>query len=212
MPRATTRPGGQSDSGRDARETRRRILAVAQELFAEYGYAGASIASIAARLGTSKAALYYHFRSKAEILQALLEGPVTAYARLADDATAGRRGTQDLLRAVIDTTADLHALADAIGNDPSAQSAIRDLLPRSRDINEAITAALAGPQADPASVVRAHAAYAAAKNGTLTLLAANDGRLSQDKRNELLTAAMHALAAMHAGPASLRPGRDGGSA
>jgi AcrR family transcriptional regulator len=188
----TAEPGGQAEDRRDKRGTRRAILAVAQELFAAYGYAGTSVADITNRLGMSKAALYYHFRSKTEILQALLQEPIAAYSRLAEGA-AGPLGTRELLGAVIDTTADLRALVDVIGNDPSAQSALQDLLPRSREINEAITAALAGPQPDPATIIRAHAAYAAAKNGTLALLAARGGRLSQLDRAELLAAAERAL-------------------
>jgi AcrR family transcriptional regulator len=188
-------PGGKAKGVRDKRGTRRAILAAAQELFAAHGYAGTSVADIAGRLGMSKAALYYHFRSKTEILRALLEEPVAAYSRLAGSAAAGRLGTGELLGAVIDTTADLHALADVIGNDPSARSALQDLLPRSREVNEAITAALASPRPDPASIIRAHAAYAAAKNGTLALLAARGSRLTQQDRAELLAAAERALTA-----------------
>ena len=54
-------------------DTRERILAVANELFTEQGYEGTSLREIADRLGFTKAALYYHFRSKDEILVALLE-------------------------------------------------------------------------------------------------------------------------------------------
>lgn len=82
-----------------------------------------------------------------------------------------------------------------IGNDPSARSALQDLLPRSREVNEAITANLAGPRPDPASIIRAHAAYAAAKNGTLALLAARGGHITQQDRAELLAAAERALTA-----------------
>ena len=188
-------PGGQAGGVPDKRGTRRAILAVAQELFAAQGYAGTSVADIANRLGMSKAALYYHFRSKTEILRALLEEPVAAYSRLVGSAAAGQIGARDLLGAVIDTTADLRALVDVIGNDPSARSALQDLLPRSREINEAITAALAGPRPDPAGIIRAHAAYAAAKNGTLALLAARGGHLTQHDRAELLAAAERALTA-----------------
>jgi AcrR family transcriptional regulator len=53
-------------------DTRERILAVASELFIEQGYDGTSLREISERLGFTKAALYYHFRSKEEILQALL--------------------------------------------------------------------------------------------------------------------------------------------
>jgi AcrR family transcriptional regulator len=46
---------------------------VAGELFADQGYDATSLREIAERLGVTKAALYYHFRSKDEILRALLE-------------------------------------------------------------------------------------------------------------------------------------------
>ena len=54
-------------------DTRERILTVANELFIEQGYEGTSLREIADRLDITKAALYYHFRSKDEILQTLLE-------------------------------------------------------------------------------------------------------------------------------------------
>jgi AcrR family transcriptional regulator len=53
-------------------DTRERILSVANELFIEQGYEGTSLREIADRLDITKAALYYHFRSKDEILQTLL--------------------------------------------------------------------------------------------------------------------------------------------
>jgi AcrR family transcriptional regulator len=54
-------------------DTRERILAVANELFIDQGYEGTSLREIADRLDITKAALYYHFRSKDEILATLLE-------------------------------------------------------------------------------------------------------------------------------------------
>jgi AcrR family transcriptional regulator len=51
--------------------TRERILNVALELFTEKGYDGASLREIAEGLGVTKAAIYYHFASKDEILMAL---------------------------------------------------------------------------------------------------------------------------------------------
>ena len=51
-----------------AGSTRERILAIALELFTEHGYDKTSIRDIAERLGVTKAALYYHFKSKADIL------------------------------------------------------------------------------------------------------------------------------------------------
>jgi len=54
-----------------ATTTRERILDVAQDLFVRKGYAETSLREIAAELGLSKAALYYHFESKQAILYAL---------------------------------------------------------------------------------------------------------------------------------------------
>lgn len=52
-------------------QVRRRILEVALELFSTRGYDRTSLREISERLGFSKAALYYHFRAKADILTAL---------------------------------------------------------------------------------------------------------------------------------------------
>ncbi len=54
-----------------AQGTRARILDVALDLFIEQGYDGSSLREIAERLGVTKAALYYHFESKDDILMAL---------------------------------------------------------------------------------------------------------------------------------------------
>jgi AcrR family transcriptional regulator len=48
--------------------TRERILDIAMELFVEQGYDKTSLRDIAERLGTTKAALYYHFERKQDIL------------------------------------------------------------------------------------------------------------------------------------------------
>jgi AcrR family transcriptional regulator len=53
--------------------TRQRIQQVALELFAEYGYDKTSLREIAERLGVTKAALYYHFKSKEAIIAAVFE-------------------------------------------------------------------------------------------------------------------------------------------
>jgi AcrR family transcriptional regulator len=55
----------------DANSTRERILDAALELFVAQGYDGTSLRQIAEQLGVTKAALYYHFESKEDILRAL---------------------------------------------------------------------------------------------------------------------------------------------
>jgi AcrR family transcriptional regulator len=52
-------------------DTRQRILDVALDLFTEQGYDGTSLREIAEQLGITKAAIYYYFESKEDILMAL---------------------------------------------------------------------------------------------------------------------------------------------
>jgi len=51
--------------------TRERILDVALDLFTEKGFDRTSLREVAERVGVTKAALYYHFASKDDILMAL---------------------------------------------------------------------------------------------------------------------------------------------
>ncbi|WP_329253443.1 TetR/AcrR family transcriptional regulator [Actinoallomurus sp. NBC_01490] len=102
-------------------DTRERIQATALELFAEHGYEKTSLRQIAERLHVTKAALYYHFNSKEDIVVSLFDGLIAdidatiawfrerprtpetrrelvqRYARLAHDSPPGmRRLLQDV--------------------------------------------------------------------------------------------------------------------
>jgi AcrR family transcriptional regulator len=69
-----TAPARDRASSPDAHvDTRQRIQSVALELFAEQGYDKTSLREIAERLGVTKAALYYHFKSKEDIVTSLVE-------------------------------------------------------------------------------------------------------------------------------------------
>jgi AcrR family transcriptional regulator len=54
-------------------DTRARVQQVALELFAEQGYEKTSLREIAERLGVTKAALYYHFKSKDDIVHSFTD-------------------------------------------------------------------------------------------------------------------------------------------
>ncbi len=58
--------------------TRQRIQDIALELFAERGYEKTSLREIAEQLGVTKAALYYHFRTKEDLVTSLFEDLVLA--------------------------------------------------------------------------------------------------------------------------------------
>ncbi|MEO1164847.1 MAG: TetR/AcrR family transcriptional regulator [Chloroflexota bacterium] len=86
--------------------TRTRILLVASRLFAEKGYEATSVRDIASELGIANPSLYYHFKSKSEILGELLAEPfklievaVEEAEQLSDDARL-RRIIHGLLEAL----------------------------------------------------------------------------------------------------------------
>jgi AcrR family transcriptional regulator len=64
---------GAHHEGRRHGDTRARIQQVALELFAEQGYDKTALREIAERLDVTKAALYYHFKSKEDIVRSLVE-------------------------------------------------------------------------------------------------------------------------------------------
>ena len=82
---------------RSRRDTRARIQQVAVELFTEHGYEGTSLREIAERLGVTKAALYYHFKSKEDIIESLVQDfheqmdELIAWARLQPRTAQSRR-------------------------------------------------------------------------------------------------------------------------
>lgn len=80
--------------------TRENIQAVALRLFAEQGYESTSMRQIAEELGFTKAALYYHFKSKEDIVRALMEAMRSQVADLLEWARTQEPGPE-LRRSVI---------------------------------------------------------------------------------------------------------------
>lgn len=58
---------------KDAKERRNEILDVAERLFCTKGYDNASTNDILKEIGIARGTLYYHFKSKEEILDAIIE-------------------------------------------------------------------------------------------------------------------------------------------
>jgi AcrR family transcriptional regulator len=71
-----------------AEKTRQAALTTARRLFAEHGFDATSLQMIADAMGVTKANVYYYFRTKLEILEALLDVSITAFDTLLDQAEA----------------------------------------------------------------------------------------------------------------------------
>lgn len=85
-----------------AAERRRRILAAAQEVFAQRGYHGSSLDDIAKASGTSKALIYEHFESKRALHETLItEHAGALFDRFQANAAVGATG-EERLRSGVD--------------------------------------------------------------------------------------------------------------
>lgn len=82
-----------SPQGRIRRENVERILKAAERIFAEAGFAGATMADIAERAGLPKANLHYYFGTKEDLYRAVLDNilrmwlaPIASFTPDADPA------------------------------------------------------------------------------------------------------------------------------
>jgi AcrR family transcriptional regulator len=102
-------------------DTRARVLEVALELFAEQGFAATSTREISDRLGFTKAALYYHFRTKDELLDALLAPAISDLDALVGQAPArpSTSARRQLLAGFVDLVAANAKLIRVLTQDPS---------------------------------------------------------------------------------------------
>lgn len=144
-------------------ETRGRIVDTALELIADHGFAATSTREISERLGFTKAALYYHFRTKDDLLAAIVEPVLRDVSRLVEGATADTSvaGRRRVLEAYVDLVATHADLMKVLANDPAvrqchALAPIKSL----QDELEHVLLATANP--DARQRARAHAALGAA--------------------------------------------------
>lgn len=104
-------------------ETRTRIIDVALALMAERGFAATSTREISERLGFTKAALYYHFRTKDDLLAAIMGPAITDLAELV--AGTAPRPTPTVRRRALARYVDLVAsheeLIRVLYDDPSVR-------------------------------------------------------------------------------------------
>ena len=76
-----------------AARTREAILATARRLIAEQGFDATSLQQIAAAMGVGKAHVYYYFKTKTEILDALLTPFADSLEALLDQAASAPEGS-----------------------------------------------------------------------------------------------------------------------
>jgi AcrR family transcriptional regulator len=141
----------------------RRIAHLALARFRVGGFVGTSIADLAGALGVSKAAIYYHYRSKDTLLHRLVDPLLDAIDACINDHTtpaASARTARPLLDAYLAVllahrdVVPLIATDVAVLNHPS-------IGPRLRAQNQQLQSLLTAPDVSVAARLRAEAALGA---------------------------------------------------
>ncbi len=95
--------------GDTAARTKQALLRSARQVFAEYGYHGATIAEITRRAEVSTPVLYHHFGSKAGLFSAAIEEVSELLAASWGKTIAGAGDLRSKISAMLDTAIDIHA-------------------------------------------------------------------------------------------------------
>ncbi|MFJ5725465.1 ScbR family autoregulator-binding transcription factor [Streptomyces sp. NPDC093149] len=95
-----------------AARTRQSLIRAAAEVFAQEGFAPASLSTISRRAGVSNGALHFHFENKKALAQAVEDEAAKTVRRITDEGTDRGGGA---LQALVDTTHELMSgLADDV--------------------------------------------------------------------------------------------------
>ncbi len=133
---------------RDGRTTdmRARILSTATELFASRGFSATSLQDLADRLEVTKAALYYHFRRKSDLIAQVLAPMVDDIDAWFAKVEVEHPSPREALESYFDVVHRHSGLLAAISRDPSALEA-GDTIAHVARWGERVQTVFAGPDA-----------------------------------------------------------------
>lgn len=172
--------------------TRERLVDAAVRLITRHGFAGTSLQMIADELGFTKAAIYYHFRTREQLLSAVVEPLLVRLQAVIEDAE-GRRGASARADRMVCGYADLavrsRALVSVLAGDPSVNEALRNRPEWDGVINRQM-ALLADVDPGPAGTVKAAMVFSGIAGGADV---ADEGTSDEDLCRCLIEAARRTL-------------------
>ena len=154
-------------------DTRARIQSVALELFAEQGYDKTSLREISERLGVTKAALYYHFKSKEDIVTSLVEdyfGAIDELVAWGKTLPKTPESRAEVLRRYYSIVAEAGEVFRMLQHNQASVNKLAHAKNRSelfRERMDAVVALLTEPDAPLASQLRAAVALASVSFGCM---------------------------------------------
>lgn len=176
-------------------DTRTRIQDVALRLFNEHGYEATSLREIADEIGVTKAALYYHFKTKEEIVTSLIDDRVSTLETLfawGQTLPRTKAGRQEFIRRYAgetfvgnhaDTMRFFERNPTALRDHPSGE--------RMREQMLGVVEYLAAPGAPPKERLRASLALFAVHASWFVLR--DDSVSDEERRNAGLEVALELL-------------------
>jgi AcrR family transcriptional regulator len=143
-------------------DTRTRLIDAAVDLFTRHSFAGTSLQMIADELGFTKAAIYHHFRTREQLLAAILE-PMLDELREVVEAAESRRTAHARAELMLNGYATLavrkRGLVAVLAADPSVAAALTERAEWADLINRQL-ALLADVDPGPGGQVKAAMVFA----------------------------------------------------
>jgi AcrR family transcriptional regulator len=147
--------------------TRERLVEAAVRLITRHGFAGTSLQMIADELGFTKAAIYYHFRTREQLLSAVVK-PFLARLQTVIEEAEGQRSASgradQMVRGYAELAVDNRALVSVLASDPSVNEALRNRPEWDGVINRQM-ALLADVDPGPAGTVKAAMVFSGIAGG-----------------------------------------------
>lgn len=116
------RPTGPRGQGRA------RVLSSALELFADQGVSGTSLQMIADHLGVTKAAVYYQFKAKEDIVLAVLEpafAQMRTFVNAAEAAASPAAAAELAVEGLVDLVIDQRRVVATLFRDPEVERIVQ---------------------------------------------------------------------------------------
>jgi AcrR family transcriptional regulator len=164
--------------------TRERLMAVAVDLFGRHSYAGTSLQMIADDLGFTKGAIYHHFRTREDLLWAIV-GPILDQLRAVVEAAerhrSARARAEHMLTGYAAHLAANRSLAGVLALDPGVLEVLR-ADPDTADLIDRQIRLLAGVEPGPSGRIKATMVMA----GVAAAADPRTVRIDEDALTELL--------------------------
>jgi AcrR family transcriptional regulator len=113
----------------DPTDTRARLVEVAVHLFTRHSYAGTSLQMIADEVGFTKSAIYHHFRTREQLLAAVLEpmlGELRTVVESAEDNRSAHARAEHMLSGYASLAVRNRGLVAVLAADPSVAAVLTE--------------------------------------------------------------------------------------